>query len=167
MMNWASRSGGPAITSTYAAILIVVYLLRRRVAGALTIAIVVYGGALLNIAMKHLAQRARPALEAPLATLPTYSFPSGHAAASTVFGGVICLLVWHCGSRGPRIGVIAGVVIWVVLVGLSRVYLGLHYPTDVVAGTAEGVLWVTVSTIALERLGLDFRWQRAPATVST
>lgn len=168
VMEWASRSGGPAITSVYAAIPIVIYLTRRRVAAALTIAIVVYSGALLNVTMKHLVQRARPALESPLMTLPTYSFPSGHAVASTVFGGLIWILAWKSGLRGLRIGIIAAsLVAWVALVGLSRVYLGVHYPTDVVAGTAEGVFWLAVWTIALDRIGLDLRWQAAHTTVST
>jgi undecaprenyl-diphosphatase len=167
-MTWASLSGGPAITSVYASILIVAYLARRRIAAALAIAMIVYGGALLNIAMKHLAQRARPTLEDPLMALPTYSFPSGHAAASTVFGGLICILVWRSGVQGPRKGTaIACAAAWIALVGVSRVYLGLHYPTDVVAGMAEGLLWLIVSTIAFDRLGVDLRWPAAHTTVST
>ena len=101
-MTWASLSGGPAITSAYASILIVAYLARRRIAAALAIGMIVYGAALLNVAVKNVVQRGRPALEDPLMTLPTYSFPSGHAAASTVFGGLICILAWRSGFRGPR-----------------------------------------------------------------
>jgi membrane-associated phospholipid phosphatase len=168
LMTWVSFSGGPAITSAYASILIVAYLARRRIAAALAIGMIVYGGALFNIAVKHLFQRGRPVLEDPLMTLPTYSFPSGHAAASTVFGGLICILVWRSGLRGPRAGVASAcAVAWVVLVGASRVYLGLHYPTDVVAGTAEGLLWLMVWTIAFDRLGIDLRWPARYGTVST
>jgi membrane-associated phospholipid phosphatase len=168
LMTWASLSGGPAITSAYASILIVAYLARRRIAAALAIGTIVYGAALFNIAIKHLIQRVRPALEDPLMALPTYSFPSGHATASTVFGGLICILVWRSRLQGPRAGIaIACAVAWIALVGVSRVYLGLHYPTDVVAGTAEGLLWLMVSTIAFDRLGIDLRWPAAHTTVST
>jgi undecaprenyl-diphosphatase len=168
LMTWASFSGGPAITSAYAAILIVAYLARLRIAAALTIGTIVYGAALFNIALKHLVQRGRPTLEDPLMTLPTYSFPSGHATASTVFGGLICILASRSGFRGPRGAIaIACAVMWVALVGVSRVYLGLHYPTDVVAGTAEGLLWLMVGTIAFDRLGIDLRWPARHGTVST
>jgi undecaprenyl-diphosphatase len=168
VMTWVSLSGGPAITSAYAAILIVVYLVRRRIAASLAIGMIVYGAALLNVAVKNVVKRGRPALEDPLMTLPTYSFPSGHAAASTVFGGLICILAWRSGFRGPRAEIaIACVVAWVALVGISRVYLGLHYPTDVVAGTAEGLLWLMVWTVAFDRYGIDLRWSAGPATVST
>ena len=167
LMIWASFSGGPAITSAYAAILIVAYLTRRRIAAALMIGTIVYGAALFNIAVKHLVQRGRPALEDPLMTLPTYSFPSGHAAASTVFGGLICILVWRSGLRGARGAIaIACSVTWVALVGVSRVYLGLHYPTDVVAGAAEGLLWLMLSAIAFDRLGIDLRWSAGHSAVS-
>jgi membrane-associated phospholipid phosphatase len=168
LMTWVSLSGGPAITSAYASILLVAYLARRKIAAALAIAMIVYGGALFNIAVKHLVQRGRPVLEDPLMTLPTYSFPSGHAAASTVFGGLICILARRSGFRGPRAGiVIACAVAWIALVGVSRVYLGLHYPTDVVAGTAEGLVWLMVWTIAFDRLGIDLRWPARRGTVST
>ena len=167
LMTWASLSGGPAITSAYASILIVAYLARRRIAAAVAIGTIVYGAAVFNIAVKHLVQRGRPALEGPLMALPTYSFPSGHAAASTVFGGLICLLAWRSGFRGRRAGVaIACAVAWVALVAVSRVYLGLHYPTDVVAGTAEGLLWLMVWTIAFDRLGIDLRWPAGHSKLS-
>jgi membrane-associated phospholipid phosphatase len=168
LLTWASFSGGPAITSAYASILIVAYLARRRIVAALAIGTTVYGAALFNIAVKHLVQRGRPALEDPVMTVPTYSFPSGHAAASTVFGGLICVLVWRSGFRGLRGGIaIACMVAWIALVGVSRVYLGLHYPTDVVAGTAEGLLWLMAWTIAFDCLGIDLRWPAGHSTIST
>jgi membrane-associated phospholipid phosphatase len=167
LMTWISLSGGPAITSAYASILIVAYLARRRIAAALAIAMIVYGGTLFNIAVKRLVQRGRPVFEDPLMTLRTYSFPSGHAAASTVFGGLICILVWRSGLQGSRAGIaIACAVAWIALVGVSRVYLGLHYPTDVVAGTAEGLLWLMVWTIAFDRLGIDLRWPAGHSKLS-
>ncbi|MEO9161315.1 MAG: phosphatase PAP2 family protein [Casimicrobiaceae bacterium] len=158
-MTRASLSGGPSSTSVYATMLIIACVVGRRMAAGMTIGLIVYGGALLNVAVKHLVQRARPVVDDPLVTLLTYSFPSGHAAASVEFGGLICLLAWRSGFRGTRGAiVIACAVAWVMLVCLSRIYLGLHYPTDVLAGAAEALLWLTGWMAVVDRLGINLGW---------
>jgi membrane-associated phospholipid phosphatase len=98
-------------------------------------------GMLLNVGLKNLIQRPRPTLEEPLVQLSTYSFPSGHAVASTVFYGALCALVFvHARSPVLRwLAVLAGMAM-VLLVSFSRVYLGAHYLSDVVAGIAVGAL---------------------------
>lgn len=158
-MSWTSLSGGPSATNIYAAILIAAYLLRRRVAPALGVGVLVYGAALTNVGLKDLVRRGRPVVENPLTTLPTFSFPSGHAAASTVFAGLVCLLVLRSGiPRGPAALVVALAISWAALVCISRVYLGLHYPTDVTAGVSEGVCWLMIATLVSDWLGVDLRW---------
>jgi len=109
-------------------------------AGAL---LVVPTGMLLNVGLKNLFQRARPAWEDPLVQLATYSFPSGHAVASTVFYGMLCALVF-ARTRSPlwRGLALAGAVAMIGLVCFSRVYLGAHYPGDVIAGVALGTACV-------------------------
>ena len=79
----------------------------------------------------------------PLAHLTTYSFPSGHAVASTVFYGALCVLVLQR-VRSPawRVAALAGAVAMVLLVAFSRVYLGAHYLSDVLAGIAVGAACV-------------------------
>jgi undecaprenyl-diphosphatase len=100
-------------------------------------------GMVLNVALKESFQRARPSLPDPLVQLATYSFPSGHAVASTVFWGMVCALVFaHTGSRLWRTVAATVAVAMVLLVCFSRVYLGAHYPSDVIAGIAVGVLWL-------------------------
>jgi membrane-associated phospholipid phosphatase len=159
LMSWASLSGGPSATSVYAAILIAAYLLRRRVAPALTVGTIGYGAALTNVGLKHLVHRGRPVVEDALTTLATFSFPSGHAAASTVFGGLVCLLMLRSEfSLSPTALVVALAISWVALVCISRVYLGLHYPTDIIAGVSEGVCWLMVATLVSDWLGIDLRW---------
>lgn len=98
-------------------------------------------GMLLNVGLKNLIQRPRPTLEEPLVQLTTYSFPSGHAVASTVFYGALCALVFvHARTPVLRwLAALAGVAM-VLLVSFSRVYLGAHYLSDVVAGMAVGTL---------------------------
>lgn len=156
-MTWASRSGGPSSTSVYAALLIVTYLAGRRFAAALAIGTLVYGSALTNVAVKTIVQRGRPDVASPIAALPTtFSFPSGHAAASVVFGGLVCLLAARAGRSGARIWIVTACALtWAALVCVSRMYLGVHYPTDVLAGAAEALLWLTLWTLAVDRLGID------------
>jgi membrane-associated phospholipid phosphatase len=102
-------------------------------------------GMLLNLALKDAFQRARPVLDDPLVRLATYSFPSGHAVASTVFYGALCALVFtHTRSRAGRAAACAVALVMVPLVCFSRVYLGAHYPSDVLAGVAAGTLCLTL-----------------------
>ena len=118
------------------------FLYRGDRAGAATLA-VVPAGQLLNVGLKHIFQRARPVVPEPLVHLATYSFPSGHAVASTLFDGAVCALVLQrVRSRAWRVAAVAGAVAMVLLVTFSRVYLGAHYLSDVVAGIAVGAACV-------------------------
>ena len=109
------------------------------------------GGMLLNTALKQVFHRSRPQFDDPLVTLGSYSFPSGHTAAATVFYGfVVLLLVRRPGQSAlQRSAIVAGAVLMVVLVATSRVYLGAHYLSDVVAAMLEGLLWLTLSVAVL------------------
>lgn len=101
---------------------------------------VVPAGMLLNVALKHLFQRPRPVLEEPLVHISTFSFPSGHAVASTVFYGALCALVFaHTRSPALRALAVLAAMVMVLLVSFSRVYLGAHYLSDVIAGAAVGL----------------------------
>ncbi|XLZ72264.1 phosphatase PAP2 family protein [Massilia sp. SR12] len=119
----------------------------------LALVLAVPPGMLLNVLLKHSFQRARPSFDAPLLTLPTYSFPSGHTMAATVFYGVLACYLWRCAqSAVQRAGVAAGAVLMVGLVAFSRLYLGVHYLTDVVAGVLEGLGWLAVCVTAVSSL---------------
>lgn len=97
----------------------------------------------LNVALKETFDRARPVVPDPVVQLATYSFPSGHAVAATVFYGIVCTLVFrHARSREVRLAAAAVAVLMVLLVTSSRLYLGAHFLTDVLAGMAEGTLCV-------------------------
>jgi undecaprenyl-diphosphatase len=145
------------------ALLFVIWLYRRRDGyWVLATVLSVPGGMLLNVALKHVFRRARPHFADPLLTLPTYSFPSGHTAGATVLYGIVaCYLVVHLRSQAGRAAVVAGAVAAVALVALSRMYLGVHYLSDVLAAVAEGCAWLAVCVTAVSGL----RRHRAAARV--
>ncbi len=111
------------------------------------------GGSLLNIFLKHIFHRQRPVLENPLVTLTSYGFPSGHTMGATLFYGLMALFaVGWCVSWQSRVlaGNIAGALI--LLVGLSRIYLGAHYLSDVMGAMAAAIVWLAVCWTAVETL---------------
>ncbi len=115
--------------------------------------IIVPGGMLLNVAMKQAFHRARPHFDDAILSLTTYSFPSGHAAAATLFYGVLAAyLVTQPGEWRWRVLIVLGAFLIVVLVALSRIYLGVHYLSDVLAGFAEGVAWLALCLTAIHTL---------------
>jgi membrane-associated phospholipid phosphatase len=99
----------------------------------------VLGSLALNLAAKAYFARTRPDLWLSLAPETTYSFPSGHAMGSATLAVALALLAWHTPWRWP---VAAAGALFVVLVGLSRVYLGVHYPSDILAGWMAATAWV-------------------------
>ncbi|MGW8391495.1 phosphatase PAP2 family protein [Pseudoduganella sp. HUAS MS19] len=110
-------------------------------------------GMVLNVLLKHSYQRVRPSFDAPLLTLPTYSFPSGHALAATVFYGVLACYLWsHTRGSARRAAIVLGAVLMVALVAFSRLYLGVHYLTDVLAAVMEGLGWLAICVTAVSSL---------------
>ncbi len=132
-------------------------LLGRRPATAMVMLAAGAGGMLLNLAMKHLFARPRPSVVPWLAATGHESFPSGHAMLSAaVYLSLATLLARVMRRRRLRLYVVAVAVILVILIGSSRVALGVHYPTDVAAGWLAGGLWALLCGIAgraLQRRG--------------
>ena len=95
----------------------------------------------LNVALKHAFQRQRPVLENPLVTLTSYGFPSGHTMGAIVFYGLAALILAGMASR-RRIEIFVVAVFAVVAIGLSRIYLGAHYTSDVVGAFVAGAAWL-------------------------
>lgn len=132
-------------------------VLRRLWHAALLVLGATVGGALLSQALKGAFQRERPAIVPHLDHVITYSFPSGHSLVSAVvyltLGSLLARIV-----EGRRLKLyclgIAGLA--TILVGVSRVFLGVHYPSDVVAGWAAGLAWASLCWLvarALQRRG--------------
>jgi len=119
-------------------VLIAGLLVARRMRMAVFAAFAIGGSALLNIVAKQLFSRDRPSLWDSIAPEASYSFPSAHAMGSMTLAAVIVLLTW--GSRW-RLVVLAVMAVLVVMIGLSRIYLGVHYPSDILAGWTAAVAW--------------------------
>jgi undecaprenyl-diphosphatase len=122
-----------------AIVLVLVEVLARRPWRGISAAATIGLASLGNELVKGLIERTRPDLIQPIVAERGYSFPSGHAALSMVGYGVAAVLVTR--SSAPRAVKVAGIVAagcLVALIGISRVYLGAHFPTDVVAGWLAG-----------------------------
>jgi membrane-associated phospholipid phosphatase len=123
---------------------------------ALFVVVAICGSVLANAAMKLFFHRERPQL-AWADVLPDFSFPSGHSMNSLVFYLAVALVVWRL--KGARWGVAATVaaVVLAGLIGLSRIYLGYHYLTDVVGGFAAGILWLAIVVAVFRGQAIVFR----------
>jgi hypothetical protein len=131
--------------------------LAPRLLNASLVAFVMLGGSTLNVVLKHFFHRERPALENPLVTLTSYGFPSGHTMGATLFYGLLALLAWkNVRNRAARLACVVGACFWILLIGLTRIYLGAHYLTDVLGALAAGLFWLVVCWTAFETL----RWRR-------
>lgn len=120
-------------------------LLIKRRAAALWIAAAVGGGVLLSNLLKHSFDRPRPELVAHTARVFTSSFPSGHAMLSAVtFLTLGVLLASIYNSWRLRVFFLGLAIFLTVTVGLTRIYLGVHYPTDVLAGWCVGAGWAAI-----------------------
>jgi undecaprenyl-diphosphatase len=144
---WLALTGaGGAILVPIGIGLVLVLLGLRQYRVAVTIAVALIGATLATDLVKDLVSRPRPP-GVPLAPTTGYSFPSGHSLLSAVTYGLVALAVWRSGlPLGLRRVVVVGLVLLVILIGLSRIALGAHYPSDVLAGWLAGV--AVVATVA-------------------
>ena len=127
-------------------------LIGQRAAAALLL-VSVLGGVVLNNVLKFAFSRPRPDLVAPVARVFTLSFPSGHATLSAITYLTLGALLTRLNpSRRVRIYFMSVGVLLTLLVGISRIYLGVHYPTDVLAGWCIGAAWALVCWALMTRL---------------
>ncbi|MGI8658113.1 MAG: phosphatase PAP2 family protein [Candidatus Limnocylindria bacterium] len=138
-LRWITELGSTAAITAVAVVTLLVGLAigpwRHGVAGAVTIGLASIG----NEAFKAVIARARPDFLEPVLVERGFSFPSGHALLSTVAYGILGVLVSRSMlSRGVRATVLAVLAFGILLIGLSRVWLGVHYPSDVLAGWSAG-----------------------------
>ncbi|GAA3227260.1 hypothetical protein GCM10017691_17490 [Pseudonocardia petroleophila] len=128
--------------------LTVALLVRGRRALALYVVVAGAGGAVLAPAVKGLVGRLRPVVDVPVAVAPGSSFPSGHTLTVTYWVGIVVLVALPAVPPRARRAVVAAAVAVVVAVGLTRIGLGVHYPTDVLAGWLLGATWLALTAVA-------------------
>ncbi|WP_395321015.1 phosphatase PAP2 family protein [Levilactobacillus parabrevis] len=152
-----TKSGNPQPVTWVTLLIIAGLVIARRYRGALFLGWnVLFWAGIGNSIIKHVVRRDRPTVDR-LVAASSYSFPSGHSiTAMLLWGTVIVLIGWslrrHTGWRWLLIGVLS---LWIVIIGLSRVYVGVHYPSDVVAGWSAGFVLLTVTQWYLTRYGDD------------
>jgi undecaprenyl-diphosphatase len=144
-MRGISFLGSTLFLTIATGVVIVAFALRKWGREAKLFALTMIGASLLNICLKLAFKRARPVPFFDLLPPETYSFPSGHALTSCCFfGALAAFLTARMKNRRARI------VVWIVcatmflLIGFSRIYLGVHFTTDVIAGFAAALIWILV-----------------------
>ncbi|MFI9010915.1 phosphatase PAP2 family protein [Actinosynnema sp. NPDC053489] len=144
VLGAVTRLGDTVTLTGVTALAVTWLLLRRRPWVAAHVLVTVAGGALLGVVVKALVERLRPLVDDEVARAPGWSFPSGHTLGSTVTYGVLLLVFASVGrARGA---LTALVVATVLLVGGTRVALGVHFATDVLGGWLLGLVWLALTT---------------------
>ncbi|MGB3286828.1 phosphatase PAP2 family protein [Mycolicibacter algericus] len=138
----------PAVFRVLAMVAVVVALLRRRLRPALFLLLTVELSGLLTAAAKASVDRPRPVTA--LATASSSSFPSGHALGVTVAVGALLVLVLPVLRGSARVAAVGGGALVVAAVGIARVALGVHHPSDVLAGWALGWAYLTAWVLLLK-----------------
>jgi undecaprenyl-diphosphatase len=127
--------------------------LDRKFAGMAFVLAAVVGGLILSSILKASFDRPRPDIVPHLSDVYTSSFPSGHSMMSAiVYLTLGALLSQMVENRRLKFYFLAVALLLTVLVGISRVYMGVHYPTDVLAGWTAGLVWATVCLLVLRKL---------------
>lgn len=156
---------GSTISLTLATVAIVVcFAMRKWGREAKLLAITMVGAALLNVTLKLTFKRARPVPFFNLTAPETYSFPSGHSLMSCCFfGALAAILTGRIKRKRVRALVWTLATAMFLLIGFSRIYLGVHHTTDVIAGFAAAMIWILIIRFVEMELRRRRRRQQLPA----
>jgi undecaprenyl-diphosphatase len=155
LMKGISILGSAPVVIAALALLVAGLIVAHRRRDALFAALAAGGAMALSPLLKNVFDRPRPEALLRLTGVGSYSFPSGHTMSSAGLAATVIVLAWPTRRRWP-VTVVA--LVYTLAVGVSRVYLGVHFPSDVVAGWAVVIAWV-----AAVRLAFDWRAHRAAA----
>ena len=151
----------PVIVISLLAIIFLYTVLKHRSELVFFIAVIL-GANVLFLTLKQLFHRARPDLHR-LAEASNYSFPSGHATmAFALYGGLTFLLWRHISTRLGRTILIILSVLMIFTIGISRIYLGVHYPSDIIAGYFISAFWLTFAIGFYQRYK-DYQYRKKEA----
>ncbi|HEX2434970.1 MAG TPA: phosphatase PAP2 family protein [Gaiellaceae bacterium] len=148
VVTWAGNS---AFLIVVVGALAVLFVRRGRVNDAAVLVAALGGAGVINALLKLVFQRPRP--ELAYVHLETYSFPSGHAAVATATFTTLAFVLGRRSGGRRRIAIAAAAIALIALVGFSRLYLGVHYLSDVLAGWSFGLAWASLCLIAYTLYG--------------
>lgn len=138
---------GDSIVMLIAATMLAAYYAYKKIYQKALILLVSMGGIVAaNTVLKFIFQRDRPTLWEHFVNETNFSFPSGHAMISAGFAAALIVLFWNTKYRWTTVTL---AIIGVILVGLSRLYLGVHYPSDILAGWCVSAAWVILTSLGV------------------
>ena len=150
VVSWLGSVAFLTIGSCIAAL---VFAWKRWFDAILGLALTMLGGSLLNMALKQLFARERPVFEKPLVDLTSFAFPSGHTMGATLFYMFIAAVIAYAmKSRRIQALAFASALLLVTMIGMTRIYLGAHFVTDVLGAFVAGVAWLAFCWTAVETL---------------
>jgi undecaprenyl-diphosphatase len=144
--------GGSAVLVLVNMAVVGFLLLQTRYRSALFVGLTAASGELLNAAMKYAFNRPRPSIVPHLRAVFSTSFPSGHAMESAiVYLTLGAILMRAADNRVTKLYILGVAILLTALAGISRVYLGVHYPTDVIGGWIIGFVWASICWLVAQR----------------
>ncbi|MGG0643942.1 phosphatase PAP2 family protein [Sporosarcina gallistercoris] len=132
----------------------------RQKALTILFVIVVGGTAALNLVLKLFFHRARPDLNR-LIEISGYSFPSGHTMMATSLYVILAFILWRNARNSSRIIYVIGAIFMIGMICISRIYLGVHYPSDIVGGIISSAFWLLLA-ISVYNVSLNKRYSKSP-----
>lgn len=155
LFSLVSRFGSADVLTGASLVVAAALAYKRRAVLAVAWLAAQSGGAILIVALKEAFARARPEF-ASAAQMTSWSFPSGHAMGTFIFAGVACyLLIRHLRSWTGTTAVVIVSALWCLVMSFSRLYLGVHFASDVVAGLVAGVAWLCVCITGFEAVRIQ------------
>jgi undecaprenyl-diphosphatase len=143
-----------------------IFRLRDRTRDAVVLAVTIIGAAVVTYVLKLGFHRARPTPYFSLAVPNSFSFPSGHTLVAICFYGMLAHLISsRIRSAAIRLGIWICAVLMILLIGFSRIYLGVHYASDVIAAYAAGTVWILTVVLVEPLIGVR-RHGADPADIS-
>jgi undecaprenyl-diphosphatase len=151
--------GSATLVALFSLIALAVFVAMRAWSNALQLAASSLGSLVWTVVAKSFIERVRPQDVPRLVEASGYSYPSGHSLSSAALYLTLALLIGrYLSSHRARAAVIAGSLVLIAMVGFSRVYLGVHYPSDVASGVCAGIGWALLLNAALSSIA-----SRAPS----
>jgi membrane-associated phospholipid phosphatase len=158
IMRALTVAGSTLIVSSLTCVVLLVFFIGRHWWSAIVFSVMMSGAVVLNFVLKHSFSRDRPTAYFETPIPDSYSFPSGHALFSLCFYGALAWIITrHMQGRLGSALVWIGAVILIIGVGSSRIYLGVHYPSDVLAGYTAAIIWLIAVAAADRWLSVHYK----------